>query len=111
MGGSRWFQEEESLTIWFASLGIAHTTIVILLKARGFCRTLTGVRNKISEIRKKHSLGGSSIRMIETEVDRWLDYSSTTIDVSELLRPTQDDLRIIFQVSIVEERCMCWSFP
>jgi hypothetical protein len=102
MGGSQWLEEEERLTIWFASLGIPHTIIVILLKARGFSRTLIGVRNKISEIRKKYSLGSSSTRMIEMEVDRWLDHSessTTTINVSELLRPTQDDIQIIFQVS------------
>lgn len=52
MAGLKWSDEEECLVIWFASARIPHGLISLLLKEKGFDRTMTSVRNKISAIRK-----------------------------------------------------------
>jgi hypothetical protein len=98
MPGYIWSDEEKCLIIWFASIGVAQATIVLLLEERGFSRTLGGVQNKISEIRKEFSLGNASHQLVEIEVDRWIDGLSTRIDTDELLKPTLRDQYILDKV-------------
>lgn len=53
----------------------------------------------ISAIRTDFSLGKSFNRLIEAEVDSWIDGLSARIDTTKLLMATQGDLKIVNQVS------------
>lgn len=43
MAGPQWSDEEKCLAIWFASIGVPHAIITLLLQERGFSPTMTGV--------------------------------------------------------------------
>lgn len=95
MAGLAWSAEEECLTIWYASIGIAQTTIAHLLYGKGFCRTMIAVRLKISDLRKTYSLGNASSRLQSAQVDRWIDGLILEPSASKLLRPTLRDQEIV----------------
>ena len=98
MAGLKWSDEEECLIIWFASARIPHGIISVLLNEKGFDRTMTSIRNKISAIRKQNSLGEASHQLIELEVDRWIGRLSPRINIDQLLTPTLQDQQILDQV-------------
>lgn len=98
MAGLKWSNEEECLVIWFASARIPHGLISLLLKEKGFNRTMTSIQNKISAIRKQNSLGEASYQLIELEVNRWIGRLSPQINIDHLLTPTLQDQQILNQV-------------
>jgi hypothetical protein len=48
MAGYAWTDEEKAIVIYFASLSVDHKIIVKFLAQKGFSRTITGVRNKLT---------------------------------------------------------------
>lgn len=98
MAGYSWTEEEKALVIWFASIGLTHIKISQLLHYRNFDRSMTAVRNKIAEIRKKNQLGFASNRLSYDDVDTWIMQLSLNCDAPSLLTPTPLDRQIIFEV-------------
>ena len=98
MAGYSWTEEEKALVIWFASIGINHANIAKLLHNRNFDRSMTAIRNKISEVRKQYKLGDASNKLNFWEVDKWLRQLSLDCEPAALLMPTLLDQQIIYEV-------------
>jgi hypothetical protein len=101
MAGYSWTEEEKALVVWFASIGLTHSTISQLLRHRSFDRSLTAVRNKIAELRKEFGLGCASNKLDIWAVDNWIRQLPLNCDSPYLLMPTLLDQQIIMEVRLV----------
>lgn len=97
MSGYSWTEEEKALIIWFASIGLTHANISKLLHHRNFNRSMTAIRNKIAEVRRKYELGETSNKLNLWEVDNWIRQLSLNCDPTHLLMPTLLDQQIIYK--------------
>ncbi|QSS64913.1 hypothetical protein I7I51_01988 [Histoplasma capsulatum] len=112
MGGRGWLEEEIAVAVYFASEGVTHQTITALLSRRGFPRTLNAVNAKLNLVRAKNQLG-STHGWDRENVDEWLDKFTDFPRINALLKPTEEDQRIVSQLTTgrVNHISMRWYYP
>ncbi|KAL4925810.1 uncharacterized protein BDV17DRAFT_270976 [Aspergillus undulatus] len=98
---AEWTDEEVAVLVYFASIGVYHHVISLLLRRRGFFRSNVAVRNKLARIQDAHTdINNRSATWSMQIVDTILD--TLNFEPITLLRPTSEDQCIInrFQTNI-----------
>jgi hypothetical protein len=99
MGGTEWTVEEDSLVVFFASLGVFVRVIADLLTQRGYNRSVPAIQSRTRALKNTYGLGEGRRWYLDATED-WLSRHLRASRVALFkVQPTEADQRCIQQVS------------